>query len=314
MRQLRGMPDDNARSLDPLTEEALAWLVRLHSGEESEDDWQRYHDWKAETPANRDASRRAEDMWSRLGPALRRKGTPPIAGIVAAAILVGAALAYTGAFGRADAWLADEATGIGERRVVKLADATEIVLDAVTSFDVRYSPTERRIVLRDGQIYATVAPEPGRPFVVEANGGSVRALGTQFNVRMNDDGARVAVTEHAVRVSYGANPGVTVAAGQGVGYERRSGLGVPSAVDANAISAWRRGEVIFDNKPLGEVVDDMHRYGGGTAVFTDAHLKELPVTGVFSTSEVDAFYAALEGALPVRVTRLPLITVISRAN
>ena len=45
-------------------------------------------------------------------------------------------------------------------------------------------------------------------------------------------------------------------------------------------------------------------------VFTDAALKKLTVTGVFNTTDTDDFFDALEQTLPVRVIRLPLITLI----
>src|SRR5690606_7134707 len=123
------------------------------------------------------------------------------------ACLAGGGVA-SGAFGPLSGWLADEATGIGERRVVALADGSSITLDSATSVDVKYAANERRIVLRDGQIFVTVAPDTARPFIVEARQGTVRALGTAFNVRAYDGGARVAVTEHAVRVAYGVTDGV----------------------------------------------------------------------------------------------------------
>lgn len=308
------MSDDDAGSLDPLAEEALSWLVRLHSGEETDEDWQRYHDWRAEKPEHLRAARQAEEMWSRLGPALAKRNTRKILGALVLALTMAGASAYLGAFGRPNAWLADEATGIGEQRLVKLADGSEVMLDSVTSFDVVFSPHERRIVLRDGQVYVTVQPDPKRRFLVEASGGTVQALGTAFNVRMEHDGARVAVTEHTVRVSYGAARSVDVSAGQGVDFESGRGLGSVTAVDTASITSWRHGEVVFDNQPLGSVIEDLRRYERGAVVFTDPGLKDLGVTGVFATSDSDAFFNALEAALPVRVTRLPLVTVISRTK
>ena len=308
------MTDKGAASLDPLTEEALAWLVRLHSGEETEQDWQLYHDWKAASAEQRDAAARAEAMWSRLGPALARKKSRKASGALVLMVALLGTAAYSGMLGRSNQWLADEATGIGQRRTVQLADGSEVVLDSVTSFDIAFSGNERRIKLRDGQIYVTVAANPARPFVVEAKGGDMQALGTAFNVRIDDAAVNVAVTEHTVRVGLSATQTVDVSEGHGVDYSSAKGLGRVATVDTAEITAWRRGELVFDNRPLSDVLKDMERYERGTVVFTDPELKKLSVTGVFSTDDLGAFFDALEHALPVRVTRLPLVTVISRAQ
>ncbi|NSL70642.1 iron dicitrate transport regulator FecR [Hyphomicrobium sulfonivorans] len=314
MRQQTRMTDQGAGSLDALTEEALAWLVRLHSGEETDQDWHLYHDWKAASAEQRAAAERAEAMWSRLGPALAGKKSRKISGALVLMVALLGTAAYSGMLGRSNQWLADEATGIGERRTVHLADGSAVVLDSVTSFDVEFSNDERRIKLRDGQIYVTVAPNPARPFVVEAQGGDVQALGTAFNVRIDEADVSVAVTEHAVRVGMMNAQSVDVSVGYGVDYSRADGLGKVAAVDTASITAWQRGELVFDNRPLGDVLEDMERYEHGAVIFTDAELKQLPVTGVFSTDDLGAFFDALEHALPVRVTRLPLVTVISRAE
>jgi transmembrane sensor len=305
------MEDQDPRSIDPLTEEALSWLVRLHSGEETVDDWNAYHDWKLLDAAHAGAARRAEEMWSRLGPALiNKRTTRNSSGAAALALFLLGAVAFSGALGTPASWLADEATGIGERRTVVLADGSSVTLDSATALDVAFSADERRIVLRDGQIYLTVTPDSRRAFVVEAEGGTVRALGTAFNVRLEDDGARVAVTEHAVRVRYGAAQSVDVRQGQGVGYAPSRGLGVPGKVNTAAITAWTHGEIVFDNQPLGAVVREISRYQRGTVIFTDDALKDLTITGVFATDDTDAFYAALERTLPVSVRRLPYVTLI----
>src|SRR5262249_17286468 len=143
--------------------------------------------WKAAAAEHAQAAARAEKMWSRIGPALkpRSTGRNVSSAVILAVTLTGAA-AYIGAFGPMSGWLADEATGIGERRSVVLADGSTAVLDAATSLDIEFSEHERRIVLRDGQVFVTVTPDAARRFIVEARGGTVQALGTAFNVRIED--------------------------------------------------------------------------------------------------------------------------------
>ncbi len=57
--------------IDPVTEEALTWLVQLHSGKASDDDWVRYEAWKKISPIQHAAAARAEMLWNRLGKVLK---------------------------------------------------------------------------------------------------------------------------------------------------------------------------------------------------------------------------------------------------
>ena len=66
---------------------------------------------------------------------------------------------------------------------VELNSSAEIVLD--------FTPTMRGVRLVRGEALFMVRKDAGRPFVVTANGVTVRAVGTAFAVRHGD--ARIAV-------------------------------------------------------------------------------------------------------------------------
>lgn len=59
----------------------------------------------------------------------------------------------------------------------------------------------RRVVLRRGEAHFTVAKDAARPFVVEAGGVAVRAVGTAFSVQRGGAGVEVLVTEGRVAVA-----------------------------------------------------------------------------------------------------------------
>lgn len=299
--------------IDPLVDEALARLVHLHSGSETEDDWANYEEWKALSPRNRNAAENAENLWESLGPALvRRRIKPkPLAVILFLAGGLIAALIGSGLFGPPAHLFADQKTAVGERRSIMLADGSNVDIDADTAFDIRITASSRQLILRTGQIFIQVAPDASRPFVVRAGGGEVRALGTAFGVDKADDRTRVVVTEHGVRVSYEARGGVVdVAQGQQVDYTPSTGLGRPRMADLRQLTAWRQGQMVFQNRPLGDVVREMSRYRWGTVIFAEASLKALPVTGIFDADDTDGLLDAIGTVLPLKIQRLPGVTVI----
>lgn len=302
------------------TDTALEWIVRLNSGAASPEDRQAYEDWRNSGPDERRAAEAAERLWAGLGPALKRPRRARArrqagAALAVAAIAVGIALAG-GAFGPPGTLLADQRTGIGERRTVTLADGSHVDLDAASAIDVDFSAGRRTVRLLAGQIHVHVAPDAARPFDVEAFGGTTRALGTAFLVRKEEQAVDVAVTEHAVRVHVPggqAGAGVVVQAGQQLRYAADGAASAPAAADLDALTAWQRGRIVFVDRPLGEVVAELRRYRSGAVVLRGDAVRRLAVTGAFDSGNTDQLLQALESTLPVRVRRLPWLTIIEAA-
>jgi transmembrane sensor len=73
---------------------------------------------------------------------------------------------------------------------VELKDGSEVV--------VQYSASERRVKLTGGEAHFTVWKDKTRPFIVNAAGVEVRAVGTAFNVRLEAKSVEVLVTEGRV--------------------------------------------------------------------------------------------------------------------
>jgi transmembrane sensor len=305
----------SSQARDPLTREALAWLVHLHSGEETAQDWADFQDWKAADDVHANAARQAEKLWEQLGPALvqqRKSGNKTIPVLLAGAVALAGIAFAAGLFGPPASFFADYRSGVGEIRSVTLRDGSQVDLDSGTSFDVDVG--HRTITLHTGQIHVAVKPNPDRPFTVIAGEGSVRALGTAFAVRRDGDGATVVVTEHAVRVTHAhghESRSAEIAAGEAISYSP-GGLGRARKADLATLTAWRRGELIFDGRPLGDVVAEMDRYRRGRILILDEAIRRLPVTGNFEIADADAFFESIQLALPVSVTVMPGLTVIRR--
>lgn len=311
------MPSDppfNDEPLDPVTEEALARLVHLHSGDETAQDRADYDAWKTADAEREAASARAERLWTMLGPALANrkvKGPKRIPVVLAAAAALAALAFASGLFGPPASYFADERTGVGERRSMTLADGSKVELDTGTSFDI--AEGGRSLTLYTGQVFVTVARDPTRPFRVGSGDDTVEALGTAFDVRRDGEATTVVVTESSVRVSHPDRAGgVPIAAGQEVTFSPSTGPGPVRLAALPERTAWRQGQLRFAERPLGEVLDELGRYRRGVIVVTDPALRRLPVTGVFDVDRPDVLLEAVAAALPVTVRRLPWLTIVRR--
>ncbi|MGF7174154.1 FecR family protein [Azospirillum doebereinerae] len=327
-------PKDSA-----VDEEALDWLVRLQFGTANRAD---FAAWRARSPAHERAARAAETLWREIGrtdtavafaqrEAARRTGpdprvarlpsgaTRPASGrtvarraVMTGAVAASAALVVggSGVFGPLAALTADYATRPGERRTVSLPDESTVLLNTATALSVTFTPEERRISLEAGEAFFEVAKDPDRPFIVTARGGETRAVGTAFAVRDNGDLVRVMVTEGIVEVTALSVAPVSLGAGQGIDYGPKATMTAPYHVNEAVATAWRRGKLIFNQRPLVEVAAEMSRYSAGRIVVTSEELKRLPVTGVFELDDPDGMLRAIEQILPVKVVRLPLLTLL----
>jgi transmembrane sensor len=310
------LPPTEGPSGDPLIREGVAWLVHLNSGDETPEDWAAFDAWQQASEDHKAAAAKAKGIWEQIGPTLakaRKSRNRNIPVILAAAVGLSGLAFFGGLFGPPASYFADHRSSTGEVRSVVLRDGSEIDLDTGTSFDV--SDGDRTITLYTGQVFVKVKPGNSRPFRVVAGDAQAQALGTAFAVRRDGDHATVAVSESAVRVTDARRshaPPVDIATGQAVTLSGTAGLGVPQAADIRTLTAWRRGELVFTRRPLGEVVAELDRYRTGKILILGSTIRNLPVTGSVEINDVDAFLTSLQIALPVRVLRLPGLATIRR--
>jgi transmembrane sensor len=73
-------------------------------------------------------------------------------------------------------------------------------LGARSSLEVAFRRHERRVVLKSGVAFFSVAKNPSRPFIVLVGDKEVRDVGTQFEIRKDLVSMRVSVVEGSVEV------------------------------------------------------------------------------------------------------------------
>lgn len=199
------------------------------------------------------------------------------------------------------------ATGRGEQRSILLADGSRMTLNSASSADVDLGKHRRVIHLLSGEALFQVSHDPARPFDVHADGAVVRAIGTEFNIDIRSSYAAVTVVQGRVAIMNGEQANLPVSSGpQGgpgpqsfpapagallLGAAERviitpAGMGNPQRVDdLSATTAWTRGQLVFDSRPLGEVVAELNRSGGQRIVIASSLLRRRKVTGAIQLDD-----------------------------
>ncbi|UZE28656.1 FecR domain-containing protein [Pseudomonas asplenii] len=200
-----------------------------------------------------------------------------------------------------DYWLADQRTATGEQRTLHLADGTVIQLNTHSALDVRFDEKTRRVVLRDGEILIQTGHGDTRPFIVETDDGRMRALGTRFLVKREDQGTRLSVLQSAVaaRPEQRSDEQILHEGQQALIQHDRLGPLQPLAPGADA---WTRGMLVVDNVRLADMLDELGRYRRGH-LGVDPKVANLRITGSFPLHDTDLALSALLPTLPVQIER-----------
>lgn len=314
---------------DPATQ-AARWFARRRSGELGPSETQELEAWLAASPDHREAFRDLQIAWRdvetmRDDPrimAMRAEATAAtrplrrrvLTGAVAAC-LVGA-IAGLATFGSREAlWNShrysdqEYRTGVGQRATVTLPDGTVVTLNTDSRVRTRASGDRRLVYLDRGQAFFKVAKDREHPFVVSAAGRTVTALGTAFDVRV-DDGRLFKVTLVEGRVRVEAAPalapkpaGDAPIRGQGQATEMIAGTQLVeregskwdlARTDVRRETSWTTGQLVFYSAPLKQVVAELNRYSDKKIVIADETYADRPISGTFKAGDVDTFAHGLQ--------------------
>ncbi len=315
---------------DSVEEQASAWVARrdrgLTSAEQDE-----YLQWLALDPRHLEEVQRQAAAFQRMmmlsewqpvtsaepNPALfaRRQRTKwrtvlaIAAGVALAGTLGWMTLHHESAASPPSSYLVvNERLTLPDGSVVELKEGSHLTVD--------FQPAERRVRLT-GEALFYVAKNAQRPFIVEAGGVAVRAVGTAFNVRVGDRDVEVLVTEGSVRV-HPQGPGETaaavvdgttdastlVAAQQRVIVDRSATI-LPFAKQVTAAEiaaelAWKAPRFQFVETPLETAIEEFNRRNSQKIVLGDPTLRRVPIGGAFRADNVEAFVRAIEITLDLR--------------
>jgi transmembrane sensor len=298
---------------------AARWVVELHGPDRDAKLEAQVRRWIEADPRHAAAFELATAAWQYSGelPASlppRRAASPGRAATIPRPVLAGIAALVLALM--AAIYLARDgtlATGPGEQRTVVLTDGTQISLDANTRVLVQYDPGVRKVTLIGGEALFDVVKHQSRPFVVVVGDRKVIAVGTSFVVdRVEPASSAFAVTLVEGRVAVepsswpdtlppGPSAGLTLLSS---GERLTVGADATLAVDKpslDRVTAWRRGQLIFDDTSLSEAAAEFNRYGPMIIEVDTPAVGNLRVGGVFRIGDSSSFAHAMADAHHLRL-------------
>jgi transmembrane sensor len=261
----------------------------------------------------------------------RRRWAAPLAAAAAVALAaVGAAI-----------WFAYERTGwheystdFGGLSRIVLDDGSVVNLNTNSLMRVQITSELRHIVLERGEALFKVAHDKSRPFDVDAGDTTVRAVGTEFSVRVREPAeaskggkdievlvkeGRVAIdppkknAKPIERATVLPSSMSTLSAGEAVTITaKRVTRELPqmqvlkvAEADVDRKLSWTEGRLWFERQTLKDVVAEFNRYNRRQMVIADPAIENLRIGGGFEATDPESFIAALEKTLGVRAFPSP---------
>ena len=294
-----------------LKQEALEWQVTLWSGEVTAEQYRAFEVWQQSSDLHQQTWAEIEGLQQRLhavpGSAFSLIKDQPDSLKRRRLIQLLSVAAITGitvpAARKSEAWqmlAADYRTYAGQQRELVLADGSKLMMNTATALDIDYSASSRKLILRQGEIYVTTAPDVtrARPLLVETEHGVAEALGTKFNVRLKPHATTVSVHDGAVRLSSeNGFHALTLASGMQATLSENA---VTRATPVGNESAWIDGQLVAEQMRLGSFLDELARYRAGIIRY-DQRVADMLVSGVFPLPDTDRILQSLLQALPLHI-------------
>ncbi|WP_454695741.1 FecR family protein [Achromobacter aegrifaciens] len=327
MMTLMRLPGWRKREAAAHEHDARRWLLTLTSGAATEADAEAFRDWLRADSRHETAFAEQKRLWQALGPAVREAAMapsamrrPPLSGRRA---FLGGAVAASAAY---LAWRpplglwpgleelgADYRTATGEQRRLALGDALELELNTQTRINVRsVAGADNGAVIelaageaeiRVGRPVDARGAAPAPVANVLAGGGRITTREALFNLRFLDGEASLCCLSGSLNVAH-AQGSYEVGAGQELRYDALR-VAPPAKVDVEAVTAWRRGWLVFDRVPLADVVDELNRYRRGRLVLLNKQLGQRRVQARFALAQAADAEQLIREAYGAELTRLP---------
>lgn len=317
-----------------LDEQAAEWVLRLHEEDFNEALRLEFERWQRLSPQHSAAALRMQDVIARLQ-SLRAQSAPAKAALDAAfngrkrsmqrkqavrALLIACCLALPITLvmqsDYPEQWMADISTGPSDWKTVRLSDNSTITLSGTSAVNVHFDGKQRLIELLQGEVLIDVAHDSARPFIVQTAQGRMRALGTRFVVKRQPETTVLSMLQSRV-AAQSANEQQTLEVDAGTqALIRQNAVELSGTLNPASINeAWQRHQLVVENQPVSQVLDEIARHRRGYIQFDRTALAHLRVSAVLPLDDTDQALQLIADTLPLNIkTYTPWLIVVSQVS
>lgn len=300
-------------------EQALDWLLLLDNP--SQEQTRQFQAWLAADPRHGEAFARAQAIWN--GPqviesARRLKAQSKVT--VRSRLrdhwkpLATAAVLLLSLFNYSDLPLrfqADHLTVIGERQRLQLADGSKVLLNTDSAFSSTFSERRHQARLYKGEALFEVPATRNLPLEIDAGPVTASVSDTTFAVRYLDGVALVQVQRGDVDLRANrSDTHIRLSAGESIRIGP-NGFDHPARLNAATDLAWVQGRLVFENRPLSQVLAELRRYYPGWIINNNEQLANVTVTGNYRLDQPLDVVRSLAYITSARLREFPAVMILN---
>ncbi len=215
--------------------------------------------------------------------------------------------------------LADMRTTTSEWKTHRLDDRSQMTLGSNSAINITFNGDKRELELVRGEILVDVAKDPTRSFVVKTQHGNIRALGTRFVVTLGKEATTLTMLESSALMQTAHQTRhhpdeLMINAGQQAQLSTQ-GISAVVQIDNRAIAdAWKFHQLVVENRPLRQVLDELARYHTGYIHYDHAALKNMHVSAVLPLDDTEKALQLLAQSFPLNIRTITPWLVIVEAT
>jgi len=188
-------------------------------------------------------------------------------------------------------------TGKNEIKTISLADGSEVTLNEGTHFDFPDAfNANNRVVKMDGEGFFKIARDEDRPFSIEMDQGTIRVLGTSFNIVNEAEANTITISVATGKVAFtpkGSSQVLILEAHDKIIYNADNQQ-YRQVIDVSPNDwSWKTKELVFQNTRLQEVIPAIEKHFGIRLSLDNAELADCRnLTATFTdVSKMDVLSA-----------------------
>lgn len=172
-----------------------------------------------------------------------------------------------------------------EYKFLLLPDSTQVWLNTNSSleFPDEFSEKKREVFLT-GEAYFDVRHAEEIPFIIHTGKISTTVLGTAFNIKAYpyQHEVRVSVSKGKVRVSRDDQVVAILQKGQQIKVSNADTMARQKNIDTATIAFWQKGTLVYDDEPIGDIVQDLEQVYNVSINVCDDSLLNTRITTSFN--------------------------------
>ncbi|MBC9909487.1 FecR family protein [Chitinophaga varians] len=166
----------------------------------------------------------------------------------------------------------------GRQFSLRLADGTQVWLNAASRliFPAAFHGASREVTVQ-GEAFFEVAQQASQPFIVHAGKSTMKVLGTGFNVNAYGQEQTTTLATGKLLVTAGQEQ-VTLLPDEQAILNNTTGSLRKQPVEAHLYTAWKDGDLFFEDAPLQDITASLARSYDYHFIFDDTDLKQMSFT------------------------------------